>query len=870
MSLSRYKKKRDFKKTAEPKGKEVRRRGAPIFVVQQHSASHLHWDFRLEMEGVLKSWAVPKGPSLNPDDKRLAMMVEDHPFDYKDFEGTIPEGNYGAGNVIVWDNGTYEARATKDWKEGEKILLDGIKKGHITFILHGKKLKGEFALVQMKDRGENTWLLLKKNDEYASKDDILKKDKSVISRKKLVLRQPISLRRRMTRKAAAMKEEPEKVFSKKKSNLIIPMLASLGDEPFDGSDWVYEIKYDGYRAVADIDKGGDVQLYSRNLLSFNDVYSDIVDELQKINRDCVLDGEVVVEDEKGRSHFQLLQQYQKTGEGPLLYYVFDLLRLDGKELIKKPLTERKEMLKQLLKRYKLANIFYSEHIEEHGKAFYEAALKNNLEGIMAKKADGLYHSGYRSREWLKIKITKQQEAIIIGITEPRGSRKHFGSLLLGVYKDSKLQYCGNCGTGFNASALKELYEKFESYFIDSPPKELAGEMPKQKSKWAAMRGNTAVQWMKPKFVCEVKFTEWTGDGSMRHPVYLGLRKDKAPAEVVRELPGETMKGKDTEAKHNAKPAKKKPEQADDASSSKNQSDYELKVGTVTLKLTNQNKIYFPYEGITKGDVVNYYNEVAEFILPYLKDRPESLNRYPNGIKGPSFFQKDMSETKLPKWIKTQRIYSESNEEYIYYLLCNDKATLIHLANLGCIEINPWNSRIQSKENPDWVVIDLDPEDIGFKEVVNAAKEVHNLLEEIKVPSYCKTSGATGLHIYIPLAAKYDYDIAKEFAHVVASIVNERLPQTTSILRLPKKRQGKVYLDFLQNRKGQTLAAPYSARPKAGATVSTPLDWDEVNAKLDPKNFTIRNTIKRLEKMGDIWKPVIGKGVDINKALARLK
>jgi bifunctional non-homologous end joining protein LigD len=870
MSLKTYKKKRNFRKTSEPTGKTVKSKGRLLFVVQKHSASHLHYDFRLEMEGVLKSWAVPKGPSMNPEDKRLAMMVEDHPYDYKDFEGTIPEGNYGAGNVIVWDNGTYHSRTTEDSKESEKVLLDGLKKGHITIVLHGKKLKGEFALVQMKGRGENTWLLLKKNDEYASKDDILKKDKSVISHKKLVLRKPLSLRRRPAGKVQPrLEEKPKPMSSKKKSDLIKPMLASLGDEPFDSKDWVFEIKYDGYRATADIDGKGDIILYSRNLLSFNEVYGDIVDELQKIKRDCAIDGEVAVEDEQGRSHFQLLQNYQKTGEGPLLYYVFDLLRLDGKDLTKKPLIERKQMLQQLLNKYKLDNIFYSEHIEEAGEAFYEAAVKNDLEGMMAKKADSLYHPGYRTREWLKIKITKQQEAVIIGITEPRGSRKHFGSLLLGVYEDGHLQYCGNCGTGFNEAALKELYQKFEPYFIDTPPKELAGEMPPKKSKWAAMRGNTAIQWMKPKFVCEVKYTEWTGDGSMRHPVYLGLRKDKSPKEVVREISGKSSMPSTKKAKTKPKASAKKAEKKSNGTD-KEETDYDMKVGSVTLKLTNQNKIYFPGEGITKGDLVNYYNEISSFILPYLKDRPQSLNRYPNGINGPSFFQKDMSKTKLPKWIPTEKVFSESNEEYIYYLICNDKATLVYLANLGCIEINPWNSRIQSPENPDWVVIDLDPEDISFKEVVNAAIEVHNLLEEIKVPSYCKTSGATGIHIYIPLAAKYDYDITKEFAHVIASLVNERLPKTTSILRLPKQRQGKVYLDFLQNRRGQTLAAPYSARPKPGATVSTPLEWDEVNAKLDPKNFTIRNILKRLEKIGDLWKPVIGKGVDIQKALGKIK
>jgi bifunctional non-homologous end joining protein LigD len=854
MALSLYNQKRNFKKTSEPAGKKLaaQKSAALIFVVQQHAASHLHFDFRLEMEGVLKSWAVPKGPSLNPDDKRLAMMVEDHPYDYKDFEGTIPEGNYGAGNVIVWDNGTYHAIETTDAVESEKILLKGLRKGHISFILKGKKLKGEFALVQMKGRGENAWLLIKKNDEYASDEDILKKDKSVISKKKLdANKKKISIRGRSASKAIKKKmlhETPEKI--KRKRELVRPMLAETDDAPFDDKDWVFEIKYDGYRALADLDGDGNVEFYSRNLLSFNEAYHPVVEELKKIDHDALLDGEVVVEDEKGRSHFQLLQNYRTSGQGPLKYYVFDLLRLDGKDTTHLTLLERKELLKLFLKKKKFKNIYYSEHIENKGKEFFEAAVKNKLEGIMAKHTQGIYQVNTRSREWLKIKISAQQEAVIGGITEPRGGRKLFGSLLLGVYENKKLRYIGHCGTGFNESVLKELYKKFEPYFTSSSPFD------------TVVKTNTKAQWIKPKFVCEIKFTEWTKDGSMRHPVFLGLRKDKNPTEVKREMAVEEVK-----KKTGKKPVKTS---AKENTEENQENNYELKTGNVTLKLTNQDKIYFPGEKITKGDVVNYYREISKIILPYLVDRPQSMNRFPNGISGLSFYQKDVDKTKIPGWIKTEKIFSESNNKYINYIVCNDEATLIYLANLGCIEINPWNAKIDRPENPDWMVIDLDPEKISFKEVVKAAKEVRHVLEEMDIECYCKTSGATGLHVFVPLEGRYDYDIVKTFAQLVAKTVNERLPETTSILRIPSKRQGKVYLDFLQNRRGQTLAAPYSVRPKPGATVSMPLTWDEVNASLDPSRFTIRNTLDRLKKKGDLWKPVIGKGVDLKKALGKIK
>lgn len=845
MALTQYNKKRNFGKTAEPEGKVVHKKGKLIFVVQKHHASHLHYDFRLEANGVLKSWAVPKGPSMNPEDKRLAMMVEDHPYDYKDFEGNIPEGNYGAGNVIVWDNGTYTPENEEE-KDPDKTIETAIRKGRLSIILKGKKLKGAFSLVKMHGRQENAWMLIKKKDAYATTDDITLKDKSVISKKTLQqLADKYHNEKDGTPKNQKVKKKKTTSASrkaighsvKKKPVRLKPMLAVLGDKPFDRPDWIFEAKYDGYRTLADCSGNGTIDLYSRNLLSFNEDFAAIADQLKSIKHDCLLDGEVVVEDSKGISRFQLLQNFRNSLKGNLQYYVFDLLRLNGNDLTGLPLVERKELLQLLLKRLNLKLVHYSEHIIEKGVSFFEQARKKQWEGVIAKNAQSKYYPGTRSADWLKIKITREQEAVICGITEPQGARKFFGSLLLGVYNGNELQYVGNCGTGFNYASLKEVYEKLHPLFTRTSPfnKRIAG--------------TADVQWVKPKLVCQVKFTEWTGEGSMRHPVFLGLRKDKKATEVIREIPA-AMKKK--------APAKTTQNSAEN--------DFEKKVGNVTLKLTNQHKLYWPVEKITKGDLVNYYDQVADIMLPYLKDRPESLHRFPNGIKDGGFFQKDQDLDKLPDWVHTEQVYSESNKENIDYLICDDKAHLLFMANLGCIEINPWNSKIQTPENPDWMVIDLDPEDIAFKEVVKAALETRRFLDQLGIESYCKTSGATGLHIFIPLAAKYEYEIVKNFAQLIAQNVNNKLPDTTSILRMPQKRKKKVYLDFLQNRRGQTLAAPYSVRPKPGATVSTPLEWSEVNARLDPTKFTIRNTLTRLDKKGDLWKPVIGKGANLEKAI----
>jgi bifunctional non-homologous end joining protein LigD len=606
------------------------------------------------------------------------------------------------------------------------------------------------------------------------------------------------------------------------------MLAKIGDKPFDSDDWVFEIKYDGYRALALIDQN--VDLISRNNLSFNKIFAPLLNDLKKLKHSAILDGEVVIENAKGVSDFNLLQNYQRSGAGILKYYVFDILMLDENDIRNLPLLKRKELLKLLIEKQNLKQTFFSKHIKKNGIQFYKQAIKQGLEGIIAKNEKSLYYSGKRSNMWLKIKINQEEEAIIIGLTAPQGNRKEFGALLLGAYKNGILTYIGNCGTGFSDVTLKEVYTKLQPYFIAiSPLKE-------------NITLNKKVQWVKPKLICQIKFSEWTKDGFMRHPVFMGFRIDKKANEVMITAEENTLK---------------------------KSSAYDIQIEKKKIHITNPQKIYFPDDQITKNDIIKYYDEISPIILPYLINRPESMNRFPNGITGEHFFQKDVDADKIPEWIKTKKIYSESNSKFVNYILCNNKATLLYMANLGCIELNPWNSQIARLENPDWAVIDLDPEDIAFKEVVKAALQVKKIMDQVETECYCKTSGATGLHIFIPLAKKYNYDVVKSFAELIAHNVFASLPATTSIIRNPQKRQQKVYLDFLQNRKGQTLAAPYSVRPRLGASVSTPLEWHEVNNKLDPGNFTIKTIFKRLDKKGDLWKPVIEKGADIEKIINHL-
>ena len=820
MSLTSYQKKRDFNKTGEPAGSVRKDRSKTLqFVVQKHHASHLHYDFRLEMEGVLKSWAVPKGPSLNPEDKRLAMMVEDHPFDYRTFEGTIPKGSYGAGEVIVWDEGAYEPRQASD--NPEKDLLDQLKKGHITFVLHGQKLKGEFALVKRDNMEENAWLLIKKHDEYASRADVTKLTKSVISGQVLRVDRPSA--------EAGIGSAPKAPMPKR----IKPMLATLVKEPFDDKDWIYEIKWDGYRAIGSWD-GHRAGLYSRNNKDFSKKYPPVYEALQALSRRAVLDGEIVAIDEGGEPHFTWLQDYQNDPKGTLVYYVFDLLWYEGRDLRGWPLLKRQELLQELLETSGSELIRYSDHVVGKGKQFFAMAKKRQLEGMMAKHSASTYKEGYRSKQWLKVKTHLRQEVVIGGFTEPKGSRKHIGALLVGIYEDGKLRYVGHVGGGIPPEQMAPLRQELEK--LEQPTSPFANEF----------KPNAPVHWLKPKLLCEVSFAEWTGDNHLRQPIFVGLRTDKEPQKVHQELPAD-------------RPKTIRPQSARLAKAAANS----------RVKITHRDKIFWPEAGYTKGDLLDYYESAANLIMPYLKNRPQSLLRQPNGWNGKSFFQKDTAGA-VPDWAPTIKIYSQSNEKDVHYLVCKSFEDLQLMVQLGCIEINPWSSRVQNLDKPDWIVLDLDPEEISFNEVVKVALKAKEVCDELGIPTYPKTSGKTGLHIFIPTGARYTYGQLKYFAEILAQLVHERIPETTSVERMPAKRRHKVYIDFLQNREGQTLAAPYSVRPTIQASVSTPLHWDEVNKRLDPSNFTIKNMLQRYRKVGDIWQPVLGKGIDLKKIVGQLE
>ncbi|TSK07435.1 MAG: DNA ligase D [Geobacter sp.] len=885
MGLEEYHRKRDLAKTPEPSGQSGKGSNALRFVIHKHAASHLHYDFRLEIDGVLKSWAIPKGPSLDPAVKRLAMMVEDHPYEYGDFEGIIPKGNYGAGEVIIWDTGTFHAAASEERERSLELLREGLRKGDLKFILRGEKVSGEFALVRIKGEKGNSWLLIKKNDRFASTEDVTLQERSVVSNVTIEdLRAGRAPARRVGSFESEQTAQPAQSDQSDRSEIagtappaemphqVSPMLATSAAEPFDDPDWLFEIKLDGYRSIAEI-SGADVLLYSRNNLSFNRKFPSLVRSLAALNINAVLDGEVVVLDESGRSFFQLLQNYQRTGRGNICFFAFDLLYLDGEDLRGQPLLARKERLRTLLP--DLPDIRYSDHLMEYGREFFDLARRNNLEGILAKRATSTYQTGRRSRDWLKIKIRMQQEAVICGFTQPRRSRKGFGALLLGVYEDERLVCIGFAGGGFDDAGLKEMHDMLQPL--------VQAESPFQ----SPVKSDMPITWVKPELVCEVEFSEWTEENVMRQPIFLGLREDKDPRSVVRELvrsefePSPPPAPEPPAAPLTVAPSPSKTEDALASPESRpttsrrkehsvgNGRNETLVLDGHRIELTNLDKVFWPQEGYTKGDVVAYYRTVAHAMLPHLVDRPESLYRTPNGIAEPGFFQKETGDLP-PSWIATREIFSKHVDKNIKFLICQDEATLIYMANLGCIEINPWLSRLQQLDYPDYFVIDLDPEDIPFAKVIDAALAVREVLEKAGAASFPKTSGATGIHIYVPLGGKHNYDTAGGFAKIVATLVHHKTPEFTSLLRSPKLRQKRVYLDFLQNKPGQTLAAPYSIRPRPGAPVSAPLKWEEVKPGLDPGQFTIRTMPGRLERMGDLFAGVLGPGIDLERCIENLE
>jgi bifunctional non-homologous end joining protein LigD len=770
--LTEYKRKRDPKETPEPFGGKKGKTKEPIFVVQRHDARRLHYDFRLERDGALASWAVPKGVPLEPGQQHLAVHVEDHPLEYATFE--IPKGQYGAGSVEIWDTGTYE-------------LLEEKKNGGLTVRLHGERLDGIWALVPAHLSGdEKNWLILRKREESSP-------------------------------------------GPKSSGRAYAPMLATLAQDVPRGASWIFEVKWDGYRAIATV-TGSDVALTSRNGNDLTTRFQVVAREVAKAIKtpDCVLDGEVCALDESGRSSFSAMQQ-SKPGT-PLVYYVFDVLEVEGEPVIDLPLVERRKRLEQLLDR-RNRTVRLSEAFDD-GEALLAAAKEQQLEGIIAKRLDSRYLPGKRTRDWLKIKTHHEQEFVVAGYTKGTGTRaSSFGSLVLGYYAGGELVYAGNVGTGFNAKEIEWLLEKLRPLRRDASPFREVPKMPKVRK--------SDVIWVEPKLVAQVEFAEWTHDGRLRAPSYKGLREDKTAEEVRREEPIADR----------------------------------ITKGTRELKLSNLDKVFFPVEGITKGDLLEYYRAVAPLLLPHLKDRPFTMVRWPDGVEAGRFFQKD-APSHMPEWIPTFRTQVSTREsprqkKWVNFPLVNDELALLWMVNMGCIDMNTWYSRVDKPDRPDWVLFDLDPSpDVGFKETVRVALLVKQALDAFGLVGFPKTSSAEGMHILVPIERRYTYADTRQFAEIVAGAIARTNRGLATTEWTKSKRRG-VLIDANQNGEGKTIASAYSVRPRPGAPVSTPLRWDEVNEELDPLSFTMPVVLERVRKLGDLFQGVLMTKQRLTEALKTL-
>jgi bifunctional non-homologous end joining protein LigD len=839
--LAEYRRKRRFDKTSEPRGKKARK-DEKIFVIQKHAARRLHYDLRLEVGGVLKSWAVPKGPSLNPGDKRLAIQVEDHPFEYRTFEGTIPEGNYGAGEVIIWDQGTYEP-------EGPLSAAEQLERGELKFRLYGTKLNGSFVLVKLKrSQGKNEWLLIKHRDEYT--DPLWNVDEhgeSVVSGRPL----PKTQRKK---RSSQDSNPPNPALFPGAERAPMPRdvsvtLAKLADKPFSDPNWIFEIKWDGIRTVAFVNNG-DVRLFSRSKRDVTAEFPEFQDLARHLRAGtAILDGEIVTLDENGRSAFQKLQNrfgvsnpsQKLMTDIPLTYYLFDVLYCNGFDVRKTPLLQRKELLRQVLRGDD--GVRYSEHQPEKGKELYAAAKEKGLEGIVGKQIESPY-TGNRTSFWLKFKIVDELDAVIVGWTAPRRTRQYFGALVLALYDEKKeLHFIGSVGTGFDQKTQKDLLAQLEKLRVLRSP---LRNPPKLREH---------VEWVRPALVARVKYANWTEDNHLRAPVFLGLLKDRTPQECTfaAALP-EHVEDPPVETKASRPKAPARDAGFEELAHGTSES-LRLQVDGRTLALTHLNKIYFPESGIRKRDLLAYYYHIANFILPFLKDRPLVMRRYPNGIQEKSFFQKEAPES-IPDWIKRARVYSDERGGEMDYVMAQDRPSLLYLTNLGCIDHNPWSSRFDNQDYPDYVFFDLDPTpETPFTIVLRVARSIYKVLLSTRLVCFLKTSGATGFHIYVPLEPIYKYAQTRAFAEIVSQIVASELPRETTLERSVRKRPaGRVLLDALQNAKGKPLAAVYSARAHPGATVSTPVTADELmNGTIEPDAWTIKTVPSRLEGVGDLWK-----------------
>lgn len=644
------------------------------------------------------------------------------------------------------------------------------------------------------------------------------------------------------------------------------MLATLVNEVVQAQGWIYEMKWDGYRAVAYLNKDR-VNICSRNNKSFNEKFYPLHETLQQWNIDAVVDGEIVVVNEHGFPDFGGLQLWRSEDDGELLYYLFDILWLDGFSVMHLPLEERKQLLKAIVPKTN-PHIRFSETLKDSGEEAFRLAKQLHLEGVMAKKSGSIYTTGKRTKDWLKIKTEKRQELVIGGYTHNEGSNKLFSALLLGIIEDGSFNFITPVGTGFNKKLQEEIVKKLRPFETKTCPFSTVPDYNKP-SRFRPNPPKATVTWVKPKVVAEIGYREQTRGGAIRQPSFKGLREDKKPSEVVREIPANTnelvKENKLVKQKIIKAPMKK---ERKTVLNPKEETQTRM-IGGNEIRFTNLSKVFWPKEGYTKRDMINYYYQVAPYILPYMKDRPQTLNRHPHGITGESFYQKDV-KGKAPSWIETFPYFSHREQKEKEFLLCTNEASLLYIASLGCIEMNPWSSTAKNPDNPDWCIIDLDPDKNSFDQVIQAARVTKEILDAIDADAYCKTSGSTGLHIYIPLGAKYSYEDSKEFGRRIAKIVHAELPHFTSIERKTAHRGGNMYIDFLQNRPQATVAAPYSLRPKPGATVSAPLHWEEVKKGLKLTDFNLRNIPARLKSEGDLFKGVLGKGINMEKSIKKIE
>jgi bifunctional non-homologous end joining protein LigD len=779
------------------------------------------------MDGVLKSWALPNGPTLDPAMKRLAVHVEDHPLDYGSFEGTIPSGNYGAGNVTLWDRGTYE------WL-GPKTPAQMWESGDLKLRFHGHKIVGEFALVRTNRAKGKDWLLIKK------KDFAVREGWDPESDTRSVLQGPGEI------------SSIEGVVKAEMPASLDPMLATLGNAVPAGTDWLYEVKWDGYRALCYI-AGGKVRMLSRRGIKLEKQFAQVAEALaQSVQADmAIIDGEVVALDENGNPSFQRLQNMTGFGTKPavkgiaapiLNFFAFDLIYLNGYDLRKSALIDRRRMLTSILLPNEIVR--YSEHFAGKGTELLQAVRAKGLEGILAKQAQSKYESK-RSGNWIKVKVTSQQDFVICGYI--LGEREPFGALVLGYYAGRKLVYAGNVGSGFTQQSLKTVFENIKPLITK---KSILTDVPKEIGE---------PTWAKPELVCTVKFTSWTNDNRLRAPVFLGLRNDAVPGEVLREtgLVAEDLAGEEANQQtSSAKEVLLPPENAD----------VTLAVQGHRLKFTNLNKAFYPADGYTKRDVINFYTAVADLLVPHLRGRPLSLKRYPNGIDQDYFFQKDASG--FPDWLHREEIAADEDSKT--RVIVDNTASLLYLANLGCIDQNPYMSRMGTLENPDFILIDLDPYHCGYDRIVEAAQLVREKLRLIGLVGYPKTTGGNGMHIYVPVEPIYEFAQTRSFAEILARWVAAERPDLFTTPRMVSAREkGKVYFDYLQNASRKTISAPYVLRAHPGAPVATPLKWEEIVPGLKPAQFHIANVLRRFERVGDLFDGVLKNPQDLGPALERV-